>query len=237
MITIKLIEAKGGIPFEVGDVMRGMLVGQASILYAGLFSNANKEECIEIDRLFQKVLMRIGIVENFKDYVDDGRCTFSPLSLTDLLFLHYYLRQDFEKMPSVTHRPWAMLASQSGTTISLDYMVEENITVLSGYLSAIQMFISELFKSNPSALVFGGQDKLTSLVLFNGQEHFLSVANPEETFKQEQFIEGLNRVPPEIMGDILPELKQFLAQKTAEKIERKLIKSPLSTLLVKYTEG
>jgi hypothetical protein len=238
VVTIKLIEAKGGIPFDVEEVMRGMLVGQASILYAGMFSIAESEaEYWKIDKLFQKTLMKIGIVSNLEKYVESGRCSFSPLSLTELLFFHYYIRLEFEKEQDFgveLYKPWGLLSSNSGTNISLEYQVEENITILAGYLSAIHVFITELFKSRPRALVFGGGGKLTSLVLFNGQDNFLSVANPEEIFKHKKFIENLNAVSIDVLDDILPEIKQFLAQKTAKKVEKKLRVLKLSELYGKY---
>ncbi|MFW9996073.1 MAG: hypothetical protein ACFFD4_28795 [Candidatus Odinarchaeota archaeon] len=235
-VTIKLIDAQGGIPFEVGEVMRGVLVGQASILYAEMFSRAEMdEEFRQIDKLFQRVLIKVGITTGLDKFVENGRCSFSPLSLTELLFFHYYIRQEFEKEPSMSRDCWALLTSSSGSNITFDYLVEENITILAGYLSAVHVFITELFKSNPRAIVFGGGDKLTSLTIFNGRDNFLSLANPDEILKQVNFIEKLNdSVPIDVMNDIMPELKLFLAEKTANRIQKKLYTCKLTELYHRY---
>ncbi|MHA1168961.1 MAG: hypothetical protein ACTSP4_01995 [Candidatus Hodarchaeales archaeon] len=239
---VKLIESSDNqndnqIPQDLRDKIRAMLVGQAAVLYANMYSFAeNKAECHEIERLFLGVLHKIGIVENLESYIDNGRCSFSQLDMSQLIYFHYYLRQEFEKehfkVKSIRDT-WALVSNHFGTRITLNYNVKDNITVLAGYLSAIHAFITELFYSEPQTLIFGGAEKLTSLMMFNGQENYMAVANPLEVFN-DAFISSLENLEPDVLMDITPPVKQYFADKTTSKYRNKLLRLELRTLFNIY---
>ena len=55
LTTIKLIEESGGILTEIEDVMRGVLGGQATVLYSNLYIEAeNQAEQDFVDEIFRK---------------------------------------------------------------------------------------------------------------------------------------------------------------------------------------
>ena len=77
LTTIKLIEIEG-VPQEFDDIIRGVLVGQASVLYSNLYLEAQSDdEQNRIDELFRITIMDVGITQDLDSIVDKGRCSFA----------------------------------------------------------------------------------------------------------------------------------------------------------------
>ena len=87
--------------------------------------------------------------------------------------------------------------------------------------------------SEPQTLIFGGAEKLTSLVMFNGQENYLAVANPGIVF-DDAFIRSLANLEPDVVTDITPPVKTWIAEKTASRYRNKLLRLELRTLFNIY---
>ena len=91
-VTTKLIDLTEEIPFEVEQVICAVLVGQAAILYSTLIIDQEKFK-FEIDDVYKNILRQIEVDKNhdLNDLVDRGRCSLSPLKMTELLLFHYYV--------------------------------------------------------------------------------------------------------------------------------------------------
>ena len=86
LTTIKLIELEG-VPPEVDEIIRGVLVGQASVLYSGSYMNAKSPaDQKEVDKLFRSTVLEVGIPEeNLDSIVDQGRCSFASFSFQEMI--------------------------------------------------------------------------------------------------------------------------------------------------------
>ena len=157
LTTIKLIEIEG-VPQEFDDIIRGVLVGQASVLYSNLYLDAESiEDQNKIDELFRITINDVGITEDLDSIVDKGRCSFASFSFSQMLIFHYLLRKTFSQKFSKADE-WGIVADSSGSPIHIAYGKMENTTSLSGYLSVLLMFCVELFKAPPKSIKFNGSD-------------------------------------------------------------------------------
>ncbi|MFW9927875.1 MAG: hypothetical protein ACFFD1_00620 [Candidatus Thorarchaeota archaeon] len=208
LITMQLI-GHDELPNILEDQMRGVLIGQASVLYANLFTSAGENEG-NIDSLFHYVLHSIGYTNNVKDIVEKGRCSFSEFSLVDIFLFHYQIRKVFaEKHPEVD--PWVIIADESGP-IHLKYGNILNATSLAGYLSVLLLFCKELFDSNPKSLVFGGET-IIPLEIINGRNLFIAVTQADQLFQNKKFLNLLKKMEKEKMDELKGPIAAFLSEK------------------------
>ena len=202
LTTIKLIEESGGILTEIEDVMRGVLGGQATVLYSNLYIEAeNQEEQDFVDEIFRATIIGIGTIgENLDSIVGGGRISFGSFSFSEMLIFHYLLRKLFSRK-FARPTPWAIVADDSGSPIHLSYGNVENTTSLAGYLSVLSLFCRELFGAPPKSIVFGG-DNLIPLEMVNGTQTFCAFAAWDILFKLSDFLKVLNQMNTVTKEDI-----------------------------------
>jgi hypothetical protein len=97
--TMKLIDAHGGIAHEVQEIMSAVLVGQAAMLYAQCITEVEDDETREyLESIWQNIILDLSeeYSEEVNKIVGKSASNFSMLSFADLLFLHYYLRNQPE---------------------------------------------------------------------------------------------------------------------------------------------
>ncbi|MHA2366528.1 MAG: hypothetical protein ACXAC7_21405 [Candidatus Hodarchaeales archaeon] len=211
LTTIKLIENTGGIPSEVEDVIRGVLGGQATVLYSNLFMEAEtKEAQNQVDELFRSTMRGMGIVENLDSIVDQGRISFASFSFSEMLIFHYLLRKIFSQKFTKSSS-WAIVADDSGSPIHLSFGEVENTTSLAGYLSVLSLFCRELFDAPPKSLVFGG-DSLIPLEMVNGDSTFCAFAAWDLLFNHPDFLKQLEEINQTAKEDIISPLSGFMAE-------------------------
>ncbi|MFX0181835.1 MAG: hypothetical protein ACFE95_02035, partial [Candidatus Hodarchaeota archaeon] len=157
-VTLLLIQAMGGIPDDIKVIMKAVLVGQASILYANAVTDAEDERKRVIDKHFQAILLDLN--ERFADedlistIVGEYGSNFSILTFEECLLLHYYLRKHAERKSYSAPVGRAMIANLEGWSIPLSFgMTREG--VWSGFFAAIIGFIHSLFESKPKFISFG----------------------------------------------------------------------------------
>src|SRR3972149_2696874 len=229
LVTIRLLKYEK-LPNVLEDEMRGVLVGQASILYAQLYMSTDSEDLQKrIDELFISALNEIGITENIENYVDKGRCSFGEFSLLDLILFHYELRLLFASKYIET-KPWAILADESGSPIHLTFGEVTNATSLAGYLSVLYLFCRELFDSRPISLVFGGNE-LIPMEVVNGEELSLSLTRWDALFQDEKFFNLLAGIDKQVLKKISTPISEFLAEKLSGQIRQKLKEWPIKSLV------
>lgn len=234
LTTIKLIEA-GGIPNEVEDIMRGVLVGQASVLYSNLYTESEtSEEQKRVDKMFRSTISELGITdpEELDSIVDQGRCSFARFGFGEMLTFHYLLRKIFSSHYAEV-REWAIVADDSGSPIHLSFGHMEQTTSLAGYLSVLLTFCQGLFDAPPKALVFGG-DSLVPLEMVNGASTFCAFASWDRLFSNPEFNKSLAEIPPEPQQDLNAPLSRFMADKLGQILSGELRQWELSNLTKIY---
>ncbi|MHA1991019.1 MAG: hypothetical protein ACW981_01710 [Candidatus Hodarchaeales archaeon] len=229
LITMRLIYHEN-LPDILEDQMRSILIGQATNLYANLYTESSGSES-QVDDLFWTALYEIGYNKDVKNVVEKGRCSFSEFGLLDMMLFHYQLRKIFaEKYPKT--EPWAIIADESGP-IHLKFGKMTNATSLAGYLSVLFMFCKELFDSSPKSLVFGG-DSLIPLEVVNGDDFFLSLTRWDTLFKDKDFLKDLNKLDRNIVDQLGFPITQFLAEKLSTMMQKELKNWSMNQLITAY---
>ena len=234
LTTIKMIEIKG-VPPDFDDIIRGVLVGQASVLYSNLYLDAqSNEEQNKIDELFRTTILDVGITENLDAIVDKGRCSFASFSFSQMLIFHYLLRKTFSQKYSKADE-WGIVADSSGSPIHIAYGKMENTTSLSGYLSVLLMFCVELFKAPPKSIVFGGE-KLIPLEMVNGIDNntYCAFSSWDVLFKDTEFLKQLIELNQKGITDLQIPLSKFMAEKLSLIFQKNLQNWELKLLISIY---
>ncbi len=236
-VTMKLIEAHGGIAQEVQEIMSAVLVGQAAMLYAQCITEVEDEETREyLESIWQNIILDIS--DDYASAIDKivGRSAsnFSMISFHDLLFLHYYLRKQPELTQPISPKGWALLSHMSGGEIPLDYHVEKDSVVLAGYLAIIIAFLMSLFDSKPKSLVFG-TNYIQSLAFVHGEEYFLAIDTPfNELVLNPDFYEDFLNVNEVVLDDLRESLKKRITEEILETKAQELENLALETLIDKH---
>ena len=229
LVTMRLIYHQD-LPDILEDQMRSVLIGQATNLYANLYTESSGNGK-KVDDLFWTVLHEIGYNKDVKNVVEGGRCSFSEFPLVEMLLFHFQLRKLFsEKLPESD--AWAIIADESGP-IHLKYGNMTNATSLAGYLAVLYMFCKELFDSSPKSLVFGG-DTLFPLEVVKGEEVFLSLTRWDTLFKDEKFLKELNKLDDDILSQLSLSLSEFLAEKLSITVKEELSGWSMKKLISAY---
>jgi len=221
LTTIKLIEESGGIRSDIEDVMRGVLGGQATVLYSNLYMEAETKTAQNlVDESFKQTMIGMGITDDLDEIVGEGRISFGTFTFSELLIFHYLLRKLFSKQ-FAQPTTWAIVADDSGSPIHLSFGQVENATSLAGYLSVLSLFCRELFGSPPKSIVFGG-DSLVPLEMVNGSFTFCAFASWEILFMGNAFLKKLNELKADIKADIDNPLSKFLAERISHRLMEEL---------------
>lgn len=208
-VTSRLIRTKK-IPFDIEQIIIAVLVGQAAILYATLITNQEAYN-YDTDKIFRNILtiLEIDKRHDLEDLVDRGRCSLSPLDVTELLLFHYMLRNYLETNATITINPWAIMVDKSGTDIPLSWLPPKDPYLLGNFLGAIYSYVHGLFGVRPSSITFGGHE-LTILQFYGGSNYFLAASNPKNLFLDPKFISRLEQIPKSKFIDIVPSIKLFV---------------------------
>ena len=235
--TMKLIDAHGGIAFEVQEIMSAVLVGQAAMLYAHCITEVEDDETRKyLESIWQNIIMDLSeeYSEDITKIVGESASNFSMLSFVDLLFLHYYLRKQPELTRPLSPKGWALVAHMSGGEIPLDFHVEKDPVVLAGYLAIIISFLMSLFDSKPKNLVFG-TNNIQSLSFVHGEEYFLSIDTPFiELALNSDFYQGFFDMKDAVLKDLKDSLKKRITEEILISQTQELEVMDVTTLLENY---
>lgn len=231
-VTIKLIDLTEELPYEVEQVICAVLVGQAAILYSTLIIDQNKYN-FDIDEVYKDILHQIEVDKrhNLNDLVDKGRCSLSPLKMTELLLFHYLLRNFLEQhFLKESSEAWSIMVDKSGTDIPLSFLPPKDPYLLGNFLGVIYSYVQGLFGVQPSAIVFGGIELIFLQFFGGGKDYFLAASNPRLLVRNETFIELLKRVPDEKLIDVKDSIKHFIIDITLSDLGKTLEKTEFTKL-------
>ena len=232
-VTSRLIRTVE-IPFDVEQIITAVLVGQAAILYATLLTEQEKYN-YDTDYIFRRILVLLEIDKkhDLEDLVDRGRCSLSPLDITELLLFHYMLRNYLETNAirvSLSANPWAIMVDKTGTDIPLSWVPPKDPYLLGNFLGAIFSYVQGLFGVKPSTITFGGHE-LIILQFYGGDKFILAVSNPTNLFLKPDFIQSLKKIPPQKFEDVKQSVKTFLLENILQNISDSLISSNFDDLI------
>lgn len=218
-ITSRVLE-NVEIPFEVDQILRGVLSGQGSILYANLMDHAqSRKEENEVDNLFRTIVKSLQ-PKCFTDFtiddlVKDKRCSLSPLTLTELLLFHHHLRKYFRSTRIAKRQdPWALAINLDGNFTYLEYNIPHDIAILGGLLSALNAFCNHTFGAQPKIVVFGDCSTLNNLYFFNGKKNILVMNQPKHLLKDPYFQFLILKLTKDVREDIEEPIEKYLSLET-----------------------
>ncbi|MFW9779605.1 MAG: hypothetical protein ACFFE8_12175 [Candidatus Heimdallarchaeota archaeon] len=235
-VTLLLIAASGGIPSEIKDIMRAVLIGQASILYSRAIMDADAETKQQIDTHFQEILLDLNERFRHTPVVGPYGSHFSILNFEEALLLHYYLRKHAEKRITAPAGR-AIIANLEGWKIPLAYGtgMDDRSGVWAGFFAAIIGFIQTLFDSKPKYITFGSTE-LHKLRFIYGEKHFMALDTSivsdlllRKAFRTELF--GINYG---ILKDISNGVKSLIIEEIQSYSEDKLNELSVETLIDTY---
>ncbi len=217
------------------DLVRGVLSGQAMGAYANLWGDASEPMQALIDRIFDDALMELGIDQSNPDtevrvHAKGGMANLAALDLSELLFLHWYLRRRFTSEIAIATDPWAIFFDASGL-VKATYRKEDGL-VLAGYLSSIFSFFSYLFNSYPKSIVFGVK-RFTSIEILEGEgeRYFLATNNSLRLFQDKNYYKFLKEeLPKEILQDLEGKMKQEITEKVASEMKKSMLDRSINAL-------
>jgi hypothetical protein len=213
LVTTRLITK---IKFEEGhsqhyDTIRSILAGSASVLYSEYYSSSSSLEHSVVDNLFQEAIQ--AVTYNKKVTVGNGECSFSALTVEELLFFHALLKKLFEthsySKNSKKSKPWGVIHSNSGAQVHLDHESPVDSALISAFSAVAAAYCDFLFKAQPARLVFGynaGMEFITT------KENIFVINNPQALLRLQRFIRKWKKVPEEIQLDLIPAMKSYFAE-------------------------
>jgi hypothetical protein len=176
-VTLMLISAKEGIPFDIKEIMTAVLVGQASILYANSIMEANQKNKDRIHKELQDIILDINPTYSKNNQVEiivgNSGSNFGILSFEECLLFHYFLRKHAEEGKYYSPSSWCLISHQDGGDIPFSFNIEDDV-LLGGYFSAIIGLLSTLFSSRPKFLAFGSSS-IKKLRFVYGRQFFMAL--------------------------------------------------------------
>ncbi len=214
-LTAKLLEAQESrvMPEMLRDQTRSILIGSLIMMYSQFWgSDIHVGLQKDVDEMFQHNLSRIGA--EGKAFVQNGECSFSQLSLSELIVLHYYIQLSLEvneKFHGVSQ--WALVAGKDGIPLhfywNLDYGVACSLAAM---VSAIYWFARQIFGLKPREMTFGTTNFI-KMTIFSGERIILAAANADQLlFHDLGFQQSLFKLKTELLEDIQSELRDFMIE-------------------------
>ncbi len=236
-VTLLLIDAEGGIPEDISDIMMAVLVGQASVLYSNMIMDADSDTKEDIENEFRGIILDIN--ERYQDegvidsIIGKAGSNFSILSFQDCMLLHFYLRKHAEKSSYIaTERGWAMIANLEGFDIPFSFGSLTNLGIWGGFFAAIVGFIQSLFDSKPKFISFGTTE-IHKLRFVFGKNYFMCIDTGliSDLLLQKQFQKELFLTPYSILNDMSSGLKKLLIEELLQYHESRLNQLSAAALL------
>lgn len=222
-------------PIPPFDDLRSILAGAASVIYSDFYTQG--EGIIDskvVDSIFQEAVNAVTFSNMVS--VGNGQCSFSALSIEELLFFHALLKDLFESYISTTFykKAWGVISSIYGAP---HYLVAgaapADPVLLSSLCSVIIDYCKFLFDATPFRLIFGIHPMLT--VDFIVTDHYFLILNdPRTLLKSQEFVRKWLKLPKEVSYALAPEMKdsfaELLGQEHREEVKKMKFHQVINTL-------
>ncbi|UCE12325.1 MAG: hypothetical protein JSV04_08995 [Candidatus Heimdallarchaeota archaeon] len=199
-------------PVPPFDDMRSILAGGASVIYSKFYEQEVLDHRV-VDSFFQEAVSAVTYSE--KVFVGEGQCSFSALSLEELLFFHALLKELFEAYYSVVvpGSPWGAISSLSGADIYLTYEPPVDAALISSLASVIVNYTRFLFGAFPERLIFGMAQQSVMDFIATDTNLFV-INNPKKLLTLQKFQRKWKKIPTEVAHDLAPAMKDYFTELT-----------------------
>lgn len=212
-------------PIPPFDDLRSILAGAASVIYSEFYTQS--EEILDsriVDSIFQEAVNAVTFNKSVS--VGNGQCSFSALSIEELLFFHTLLKDLFESYISKSphSKTWGIISSIDGATHHLtEGTPPADPALLSSLSSVIIEYCKYLFDATPFRLIFGVHP-MASMDFIVTEHNFFILNDPHTLLKSRQFIRKWQNLPREVSYDLVPQMKnafaELLGQEHRETVKR-----------------
>ena len=195
------------------DNIRSILAGSAAVTYSKFFSEGSTLEPSIVDEIFQEAVTAVTF--NKKVTVGNGECSFSALSVEELLFFHALLKNLFESYSHYSNfpqtSPWGVVHSSTGAQVYLEHEPPIDGALISAFSSVTATYCNLLFSAYPSRLVFG-YDASLGMEFITTTNNIFVINNPQRLLKLQRFIRQWKKVPKHIKEDLIPAMKSYFVE-------------------------
>ncbi|WP_455139363.1 hypothetical protein [Candidatus Hodarchaeum mangrovi] len=218
------------------DEIRSILAGSASVIYSEFYTHEKQLDPKVVDSLFQEALEAVTLDQE-KVSVGNGECSFSALTLEELLFFHALLKKIFESYVYISRddRPWGLLHSISGAQIYLEYDPVVDSALISAFSSVIVTYCRLLFGGDPERLVYGSHS-ISGMDFITTTDNIFVTNNPRRLLHLEKFIRQWKKVPPTVITDLAPAMKDYFVDLVVTEHREKLKKLELQQIINRLTK-
>ncbi|MFX0125321.1 MAG: hypothetical protein ACFFAE_16960 [Candidatus Hodarchaeota archaeon] len=223
LVTTRLMSKIESDPIPPFDDMRSILAGGASVIYSQFYSQEEVLDRKIVDSLFQEAVNAVTYKEDV--YAGNGACSFSALSLEELLFFHALLKEAFESYYSVMvpGQPWGIISSLSGADLYLAYDPPVDAALISSFSSVITNYTRFLFEAFPARLIFGMAQQ-SAMDFIATEKNLFVINNPRKMFRLQKFQRMWRKVPSEIAHDLAPAMKNYFTELILQEREERIKK-------------
>lgn len=237
-VTLLLINAGEGIPVMIKEIMKAVLVGQASILYANNITDASLNKKKMIDKRIQNIILDINnryLEDNqIETIVGKSGCNFSILTFEECILLHLYIRRQSERTDFHSSSSWCLISEIDGGDIPFSYNMEDELSY-GGYFSAIIALIDSLFESKPKYIAFGSS-QISKLRFVYGKDYFMAIDTSFmiDLLLQRKFQRYFFETSYKTVKDLAEGMKILLIEEILQFSEEKLSQMSTEALLDRY---
>jgi hypothetical protein len=220
LVTTRLMNRieLGSDPIPPFDDIRSILAGAASVIYSQFYACEEVLDHQIVDRLFKEAVNAATFDENVT--VGNGECSFSRLSLEELLFFHALLKELFECYFATTlpGSPWGTISSITGAPLYLEHETPIDAAIISSFSSVIVNYCHFLFEATPVRLVFGVHP-MAAMDFIVTDENLFVLNNSKKLLKQQQFIRKWQKVPKNVAHDLSQNMKGYFVELLSQEQE------------------
>ncbi|MHA2333520.1 MAG: hypothetical protein ACXAEU_15965 [Candidatus Hodarchaeales archaeon] len=201
------------IPHWIDDI-RSILAGTASVIYSQFYSHEEILDRKVVDDLFKQAVR--AVTYNEKEVtVGEGQCSFSALTIEELLFFHALLKDLFEVYisTSLSSDPWGLICSITGSPVHLAYKTPVDEGLISAFSSVIATYCRMLFNGLPERLIFGGHS-FSAMDFIVTDNNIFIINNPAKLMKLQLFVRAWKKIPVSVIHDLAPSMKNYFAELT-----------------------
>ncbi|MHA1971482.1 MAG: hypothetical protein ACTSW1_00735 [Candidatus Hodarchaeales archaeon] len=197
---------------DIIDKMRSILAGSASVIYSQLYSQETTIQPEIVDELFNESIKAVTFNAD-KVECSGGKCSFSALTLEELLFFHTLLKKIFESFVFVNkeYRPWGIIHSSSGSQIYLEYNSTVDAALISAFSSVVVTYCRLLFGGDPERLVYGSHS-ISGMDFITSNDYVFVANNPKKLLRLEKFIRKWKKIPVEVIKDLAEPMKLYFTE-------------------------
>lgn len=205
------------------DEMRSILAGAASVIYSEFYSQ-EKNQYLDrktVDNIFQEAVNSVTYNEDVT--VGNGQCSFSALTLEELLFFHALLRDLFESHVTVTvpSPPWGIIHAKAGAPLYLDHNPPLDAALISAFSSVIVSYCRILFDAYPARLVFGAES-MAGMDFIATDTNIFVINNPRRLLRLQKFVRKWKQLPAEIQQDLVPAMSSYFIELALQEEREKM---------------